>query len=73
MLFLGGDQKPTLLRQREIEVKIIVLKKTRMDVCFLLGANSEWPVIPLGNGKLRRDIIALPKKALERAFYTLLL
>ena len=63
MLFLGGDQKPTLLRQREIEVKIIVLKKTRMDVCFLLGANSEWPVIPLGNGKLRRDIIAPPQKS----------
>lgn len=62
----------SLETEREREVKIVVLKKTRMDVCFLLGANSEWPVIPLGNGKLRRDIIALPKKALERAFYTLL-
>lgn len=55
------------MRQREIEVKIVVLKKTRMDVCFLLGANSEWPVIPSGNGKLRRDIIA-PKKPWKELF-----
>jgi len=48
MLFFGGGQKLTLLRQRKIEAKIVVLKKNRVDVPFLLGANTERPVIPSG-------------------------
>lgn len=49
------------LRQREIEVKIVVLKLGWMCPFFLeLTVNGLW-YLP-GNGKLRRDIIALPKK-----------
>ena len=66
MLFLGGDQKLTLETERDRGQDCSL--KTRMDVCFLLGANSEWPVIPSGNSKLRRDIIALPKKPRKELF-----
>lgn len=48
MLFLGGDQKLTLSLEAEKETKIVVLKKNRVDVPFLLGANIERPVIPSG-------------------------
>lgn len=63
MLFLRGDQKLNLpLEAGESEAKIVILKRNKMGVPFLHGANMEWPVISSGQyGKLRRDKTALPR------------